>query len=99
KLLGGYAAFYNPLNMLRALKNNGSLLRRRRLGWQVAGQAALVWTALKMLPYIIRLMSKRFYWSGPPAVTEVPVRQARGSFARVPPGTLDLPARAPAKAA
>ena len=28
-LLGGYAAFYNPINLLRALKNDGSRLRRR----------------------------------------------------------------------
>ena len=34
KLLGGYAAFYNPANFVRALKRDGSPLRRRHIRYQ-----------------------------------------------------------------
>ena len=42
KLLGGYAAFYNPANFVRALKRDGSPLRRRRIRYQLAGMAAVI---------------------------------------------------------
>ena len=59
KLIGGYAAFYNPVNLVRALKRDGSPLRRRRIGYQLAGMAAMIWTVVKMTPYILRLMTGR----------------------------------------
>jgi radical SAM superfamily enzyme YgiQ (UPF0313 family) len=90
KLLGGYAAFYNPLNMFRALRRDGSTLIRRRFGWQMAGQLALIWTALKVLPYILRLTRKIGFHSGPLPVSAVPVRSPGGAFPR-------LPTRAPGK--
>src|ERR1700704_5977072 len=37
KLLGGYATFYNPVNLARALTRDGSPLRRRRIGYQLMG--------------------------------------------------------------
>ena len=57
KLIGGYAAFYNPANFVRALKRDGSPLRRRRIRYQLVGMAAMIWSAAKMTPYILRLMT------------------------------------------
>src|SRR5262249_39696326 len=80
KLLGGYAAFYNPLNMMRALRHRESLLWRRRFGYQVAGQVATVWTGLKLLPYLLRLLTGRLEChTAPPPMQYVPVRNARGA--------------------
>ena len=84
KLLGGYATFYNPLNVVRALKNDGSKLRKRRFGWQVAGLFATAWTALKVLPYAVRLMTgKQLCHKAAPPVQTVPVRSPRQAT-RVP---------------
>ncbi|MGE5843721.1 MAG: B12-binding domain-containing radical SAM protein, partial [Syntrophaceae bacterium] len=85
QLLGGYAAFYNPWNLVRALKRDGSLLRRRRYGYQIVGQIATLWTAWKMLPYILRLMFGRAEChSGPPVLETVPVTKPEGAFPRMP---------------
>ncbi len=84
ELLAGYAAFYNPWNLIRALKK-GSRLRRRRFGYQIAGNIATAWTAWKFLPYVFRLLTSRFhfYRAAPPLET-VPVRVPAGGFARHP---------------
>jgi radical SAM superfamily enzyme YgiQ (UPF0313 family) len=87
KLLGGYAAFYNPLNFLRALKNDGTTLRRRRIGWQFVGQFAVLWTAWKVLPYLLRLLRPIKYHSEPPALATVPVRLPKQAFSRLPANT------------
>jgi hypothetical protein len=85
KLLGGYASFYNPLNVLRALWPDGSKLWKRRLGWQVAGQFATAWTALKVFPYLLRLfLGKPRYHAGPPPLQTVPVRTPAQGFSRLP---------------
>jgi len=85
QLLGGYAAFYNPWNLIRALRRDGSLLRRRRYGYQIVGQIATLWTAWKMLPYILRLMLGRAEClSGPPVLETVPVAKPEGAFPRMP---------------
>jgi hypothetical protein len=85
KLLGGYAAFYNPLNVIRAMKNDGSRLRKRRIGFQLIGTLAMLWTGLKTLPYLLRLMtSKQKCHTAPPPVFVVPVRNAAGAFPRFP---------------
>ena len=87
KLLGGYAIFYNPLNVIRALKNDGSRLRKRRFGWQVAGLFATAWTALKVLPYAMRLMTgKQLCHKAAPAVHTVPVRSPTQAYPRFPGG-------------
>lgn len=83
QLLSGYAAFYNPWNLLRALRRD-TKLRRRRLGYQVAGIVATAWTAMMMLPYIARLAVGRLrFRTEPPPVKTVPVEEVRGSFSRV----------------
>ena len=84
KLLGGYAAFYNPLNLLRALRKDGTTLRRRRIGWQFVGQFALLWTAWKVLPYLLRLFRPIQYHQEPPALTTLPVRLPKDAFSRLP---------------
>jgi radical SAM superfamily enzyme YgiQ (UPF0313 family) len=90
KVLGGYAAFYNPLNMIRALRNRGSPLWRRQFGYQVAGQVATVWTALKLLPYVLRLLTGKVEChTAPPPLQYVPVRNSPAAFSRVPDGVLD----------
>lgn len=85
KLLGGYASFYNPLNMIRALKRDGSPLRRRRFGYQLVGQIATAWTILKALPFVGRLlMGNPTYYKAAPPVHTVPVRSPDQAFSRYP---------------
>ncbi len=85
KLLGGYAAFYNPLNFLRALKPDRSPLRKRRIVYQIVGLWATLRTGLSTLPYLLRLaLGKPSFHAGPPAQTNVPVEQAPQAFARLP---------------
>lgn len=85
KLLGGYAAFYNPWNLFRALKKDDSPLRRRRIGYQLAGFAATLFTAVKTFPYLLRLMlSRPTYYTEAPPLTTVPVRMPAQAFARLP---------------
>ena len=74
ELLGGYAAFYNPWNFVRALERDGSPLRRRRIGYQAAGMLATAWTALKMAPYTVRLMTAEPHYHRP-----APLRRWRPS--------------------
>ena len=83
ELVGGYASFYNPLNFVRALARDGSPLRRRRIGYQAAGMAATAWTAVKMAPYAMRLMTAPLdCHDGPPDTGRIPVRRPTGSLRR-----------------
>lgn len=83
ELLGGYAAFYNPLNFVRSLERDGSKLRRRRIGYQAVGMVATAWTAMKMAPYAIRLMAGSLqHHAAPPSAAPVPVRYPTGSLRR-----------------
>src|SRR5262249_15461333 len=84
KLLGGYAAFYNPVNLVRALRHDGSPLRRRRIGYQLLGMVATIWTAARLAPYILRLMTGRpSYYKEVPATT-IRVRLPHQAFPRWP---------------
>ena len=58
QLLAGYAVFYNPLNLLRALGDR-SPLRKYYIGYQVLGLFGLGWTAVKSLRYALRLLPGR----------------------------------------
>jgi hypothetical protein len=85
KLLGGYASFYNPVNLARALRRDGSLLRRRRIGYQAAGMLATAWTAVKMAPYIARLMvQKPKYHAGTPRESRLKIHHPAPAFPRWP---------------
>jgi radical SAM superfamily enzyme YgiQ (UPF0313 family) len=96
KLLGGYLSFYNPLNLLRAMRQDGSPLRPYRVGYQVAGFIGAMWTAWKMLPYTMRLRwGKKEFATEPPPLARVPVRLAPGAFPRFPGGAVYEPAARP----
>ena len=83
KLLGGYAAFYNPWNFVRALERDGSPLRRRRIGYQAAGMLATAWTAANVVPYTVRLMTAQpQYHRARPPVETVPVRYPAAAVPR-----------------
>ena len=84
KLIGGYAAFYNPANLVRALKRDGSPLRRRRIGYQLVGMVALVWTAAKMTPYIVRLMTGKPSFKNGTEATTIAIRHPVQAFPRWP---------------
>jgi hypothetical protein len=84
KLLGGYAAFYNPANFVRALKRDGSPLRRRRIRYQLAGMAAVIWTAAKMTPYILRLMTGKPSYKRDAGATAIEIRHPDQAFRRWP---------------
>lgn len=85
KHLGGYATFYNPLNVWRALRLKKTRLWKKRLSYQVAGTAATAWTAFKLLPYVLRLLTgKLVCHQAPPPMQYVPVRSAAGAFERIP---------------
>lgn len=85
KLLLGYGAFYNPLNFARAFRP--SPLREKHLLYQTMGSLGLLATAARTLPYLVRLLiSRPTFHDGPPLQSTAPVRQACGSFSRLPPG-------------
>jgi radical SAM superfamily enzyme YgiQ (UPF0313 family) len=54
-MLRGYAAFYNPLNLLRILKDENKYLREKRAFYQVWGMAALARTAWMLRGHFWRL--------------------------------------------
>jgi len=81
---GGYATFYNPVNLARALKRDGSPLRRRRIGYQLAGMAAMIWTAAKMTPYILRLLTGRPSYRTDASETTIEIRHPEQAFRRWP---------------
>jgi radical SAM superfamily enzyme YgiQ (UPF0313 family) len=83
-LLGGYATFYNPRNFVRALARDGSPLRRRRIGYQAAGMMATAWTALKVMPYVVRLATRPAGYHHSPPVQAAPVRHPPTAFPRLP---------------
>jgi radical SAM superfamily enzyme YgiQ (UPF0313 family) len=89
KHLAGYFRFYNPLNLFRAGRDDGSPLRFYRVGYQIAGFLGVLRTAFKMIPYALRLVfgKKEFAREAPP-LTRVPVRLADGAFPRFPDGAV-----------
>jgi radical SAM superfamily enzyme YgiQ (UPF0313 family) len=98
--LAAYFRFYNPLNAWRASRDDGSPLRWYRLGYQLAGFAAALRTAWKLLPYLARLLwCKAEFHDGPPPISTLPVRLAPGAFSRLPPGTQAGPAEPGRRAA
>jgi radical SAM superfamily enzyme YgiQ (UPF0313 family) len=82
QLWAGYAAFYNPLNLLRALRPDGSPLRRRRIGFQLFGALATVASAPRMLGYALRLMFGGIACHVAPPPVRVPVRFVEGAVRR-----------------
>lgn len=87
KLWGGYASFYNPLNMVRAFFRRGDTLRNRRVGWQIAGFLAVLWTGIKTFPYLVRLFRKWECYTEPLPLATVPVRLPEKAFNRLPDNT------------
>ncbi len=103
KLLLGYATFYNPLNLLRAFRRDGSPLRDKRVVYQVIGSIAVLWTAASVVPYLLKLMLRRpRFHAGPPPQSKMPVGKSAGSFSRLPAGVepdVLVPLKPPKKAA
>ena len=92
--LGAYFTFYNPLNMIKSMRKTGSRLRWYRVGYQAAGFVAACRTALRVLPYAWRLLTRTpAYHTEPPPVTRLPVRETAGAFSRFPDGIAEPPAR------
>jgi hypothetical protein len=87
KHLLGYGTFYNPLNLARALRP--APLREKRVLYQAMGSLGLLITACRAVPYLVRLLvSKPTFCDGPPLQSAVAVRQACGSFSRLPEGVI-----------
>ncbi|MBV9123330.1 MAG: radical SAM protein [Planctomycetes bacterium] len=86
KLWGGYLAFYNPLNLVRALlARDGSRLWKYRVVYQALGFVATLWTGWKMLPYMLRLKTSSLQcYQEPPPLHSVPVQDAPQAFPRYP---------------
>jgi hypothetical protein len=103
KLWLGYASFYNPLNLVRAVCNTSTPLRYKAISYQAIGFLGVLWTGWSMLPYFVRLLLRRpQFHAGPPRQSSVPVRKAAGSFSRLPPGVAPdelVPLETPRKAA
>jgi hypothetical protein len=84
-LLGAYAAFYNPLNLFRAMREDGSPLRKKRMNFQCLGLLGTLWTAGMIVPTLWRMLFRTpSFHEGPPQLSSLPVRQVRGSFPRLP---------------
>lgn len=87
KLLLGYASFYNPLNLLRALRDTTSPLQQKRIAYQAIGIVGLLRTAWMVSPYLMRLLLRQpKFHAGPPRQSTVPVRKPSGAFSRLPDG-------------
>ena len=81
-LLRGYAAFYNPWNLMRALGDR-SPLRTYYIGYQAAGMVALLWTAVKHAPYVLRLMTRPLQThASVPQSAPLPLQHPAGAFRR-----------------
>jgi hypothetical protein len=83
-VLGAYWSFYNPLNFFRAYRNRDSRLWKRKLGYQAVGMIAVAWTAIKIAPYILRLMVLRTSCHDGPPTWDVPIRSPKDAFPRMP---------------
>jgi hypothetical protein len=84
KLLGGYAAFYNPANLDASAQAPRLPLRRRRIRYQLAGMTAMIWTAAKMAPYILRLMTGKASYKREAGATAIEIRHPDQAFPRWP---------------
>src|SRR5262249_42863709 len=85
KLWGGYFAFYNPVNLIRALlAQDGSRMAKRRVSYQGVGLLATLWTGLRTLPYVVRLVTSSAKCHQAPPSPRVPVRHAPQALARSP---------------
>jgi radical SAM superfamily enzyme YgiQ (UPF0313 family) len=83
-VLRAYSSFYNLLNFFRAYRNKDTRLWKRRLGYQGAGIMAVVWTAIKIAPYIFRLMVLRASCHKGPPAWDVPILSPKDAFPRMP---------------
>ena len=97
-VLRAYSSFYNPLNFFRAYCNKDTRLWKRRLGYQAVGMMAVVWTAIKIAPYIFRLMVLRASCHDGPPTWNVPIRSPKGAFPRMPVNVRAKPVSEPAQA-
>ena len=97
-VLGAYSSFYNPLNFFRAYRNKDTRLWKRRLGYQAVGMMAVVWTAIKIAPYIFRLMVLRASCHDGPPTWNVPIRSPKDAFPRMPVNVRAKPVSEPAQA-
>ena len=87
-LLRGYATFYNPLSVLRALKPDLKTLDHWtwRMLYLLGGILGVAVTMLATFPYLLRLRySKPKFYAQTPPITRVPVHLAEGAFFRFPP--------------
>lgn len=99
KWLGGYWTFYNPVNLLKAMRKDGSPLRLPRAAYQVVGMVAALRTTLKTIPFLMRLLlGKPRYHEVAPAPVPLPVELAPNAFSRYP-AEVPLPRRRQRKAA
>jgi hypothetical protein len=100
KHLAGYFRFYNPLNLFRAGRDDGSPLRWHRFAYQILGMMGALRTAFKVIPYALRLLfAKKEFATQAPPTTHVPVRLADGAFPRFPDGAVYVGPRREAVAA
>lgn len=85
KWLGAYWTFYNPANFVRALRSkNRSKLWKTRLGYQLIGLIAILYTTIKSIPWMLRLMfGKQRYQVQTPPAAPVPVHLAPKAFPRM----------------
>lgn len=85
ELLGAYAAFYNPVNLFRAMGNDGSRLRKKRLHLQMLGILGTLWTGWRIAPSLWRLLIRTpQFHEGPPPISTIPVLQVANAMPRVP---------------
>lgn len=97
KLIGGYAAFYNPLNLVRAFKRDGAPLRQRRIEFQALGHLGVLWSGIRLAPYAIRLLTAKLHChAGPLAVEPLPILKPAEAFPRLPVEPADAASRVPA---
>lgn len=84
QLWASYAVFYNPLNLLRAFRRDGSPLWRRRIGFQVFGLLATLASAPRMLGYAWKLRRGAIVCHSEMPRTTIAVESPAQAVARYP---------------
>ncbi len=76
-MLLAYARFYNPMHLAELLwrHSDSRRLKKKRLLLQVAGMVGLIWTAIRNLPWLIKLTGGKLdYWRQAPGA-KFPMRR------------------------
>ncbi len=76
-MLMAYARFYNPVNLAKLLMRRceSPRLKQKRVFLQVAGMVGLAWTAVRYVPWLLKLAGGRLEYWREPIAAKFPMRR------------------------